>query len=140
MKNNDFNDKRVKLVLDYIKSATFSALEDGRINITDTIWANLQTYQTKMDALFEAHRKYIDVQYIISGTEKIGVADLKTCQPEIPYDTEKDIEFLNTNKSTYIEMQQGDYLVLYPKDAHKPSISIDESVEVRKLVAKIPVD
>lgn len=140
MKNNNFNDTRVKEVLEYIKSLDFSTLDDGKLNITDTIWANLQTYLTKEDALFEAHRKYIDVQYMVYGSENIGVSNYQSCKTEIPYDNEKDIEFLTTDKFKDIEMHKGDYLVLYPQDAHRPSISVNNKAqEVRKLVVKIPV-
>ena len=133
------NNIKINKAIDYIKSTNFSELEDGKIELGDGVWANLQTYLTKENALFEAHRRYIDVQYIISGVEKIGVCDYKTCSEEIPYDEENDIEFLKSNSDNYVFMEQNDFLILYPYDAHKPSISINEPIQVRKLVIKVPV-
>lgn len=133
------NNIKINKAIDYIKSTNFSELKDGRIELGDGVWANLQTYLTKENALFEAHRRYIDVQYIISGVEKIGVCDYKTCSEEIPYDEENDIEFLKSNSDNYVFMEQNDFLILYPSDAHKPSISINEPIQVRKLVIKVPV-
>jgi len=140
-KNKYLNsDAPILTVLDFIKNTDFDKIPDGRINITDTIWANLQTYETKQDALFEAHRDYIDLQYLIRGQEQIGVVPYSKCQPAIEYDKDKDIEFLNCAEGDDIEMSDGDFLILYPDDAHKPSISIEQPLTVHKLVAKIPVE
>lgn len=141
MKNIILN-KSPKIIeaVDIIKNTNFNDIDDGRLEYNNGIWANLQTYYTKKDALFEAHRKYIDIQFIIAGHEKIGVCKYETCTTNIPYDNEKDIEFLNANKFEYIEMNTGDFLILYPEDAHKPSISTgNKPTHVRKLVIKVPV-
>ena len=141
MKKNVCEYNEIKQIINYIKSLDFEVIEDGRLEFSDGIWANLQTYTTKEDALFEAHRKYIDIQYMISGQEKIGVCEYTKCKNNIPYDSEKDIEFLDCeNDFEYINMTPKDFLVLFPKDAHKPSISVSEKVEVRKLVVKVPVE
>ncbi|MGN1153785.1 MAG: YhcH/YjgK/YiaL family protein [Candidatus Gastranaerophilaceae bacterium] len=141
MEKNVCKDERIKQVINYMKSLDFETLEDGRLEISESVWANLQTYMTKEDALFEAHRKYIDIQYMIIGQEKIGVCDYTKCKTNIPYDSKKDIEFLDCeNDFEYINMNPKDFLVLYPNDAHKPSISsTPQPTKVRKLVAKIPV-
>lgn len=131
---------RILEAIEIIKNTNFNDIPDGRLEYSNGIWANLQTYYTKQDALFEAHRKYIDIQFILAGTEKIGVCDSSTCTENIPYDAEKDIEFLGAKEFEYIEMHTGDFLILYPKDAHKPSISVgEEPSHVRKLVVKVPV-
>lgn len=131
---------RILEAIEIIKNTNFNDIPDGRLEYPNGIWANLQTYYTKEDALFEAHRKYIDIQFILAGQEKIGVCDSSTCTENIPYDEEKDIEFLDAKNFEYIEMKTGDFLILYPKDAHKPSISIEKSpTHVRKLVVKVPV-
>ena len=82
--------------LNYIKNTNFSSLKDGKIFIDgENMFVNIQTYMTKEDANYEAHRKYADIQYIISGSEKIGVTDYKTCSTVIAYDEANDIEFLS---------------------------------------------
>ncbi len=135
------NNQKINKAIDYLKNTNFNNMPDGKIYIDDEIWANLQTYYTKDDALFEAHKKYIDIQFMLAGQEKISVCDYKNCSSVIPYDEEKDIEFLNSNDWNDIEMYTGDFLILYPEDAHKPSISINnEQHHVRKLVIKVPVN
>lgn len=123
--------------LNYIKNTNFSSLKDGKIFIDgENMFVNIQTYMTKEDANYEAHRKYADIQYIISGSEKIGVTDYKTCSTVIAYDEVNDIEFLSGNGNDII-LKEGEFLILYPEDAHKPSISISESTQVRKAVVKV---
>lgn len=130
--------KRIVEGLNYLASTDFTKVEDGRHDLTDYLYANIQTYQTKEDALFEAHRDYIDIQYIISGEEKIGVTDYSSCTEAVAYDKEKDIEFLNGN-GEYYPLKEGEYMILYPQDAHKPSISLNNQSTVRKVVVKVRI-
>ena len=123
--------------LNYIKNANFSSLKDGKIFIDgENMFVNIQTYMTKDDANYEAHRKYADIQYIISGSEKIGVTDYKTCSTVIAYYEANDIEFLSGTGNDVV-LKEGEFVILYPEDAHKPSISINESTQVRKAVVKV---
>lgn len=126
----------VKKGLGWLKSTDFNNLKDGKHIINDNMFVNIQTYLTKMNADFEAHRKYIDIQYIISGSEYIGVCDYKNCTTTIPYDSVNDIEFLTGYGENHI-MDKDDFMILYPNDAHKPSIAIDNPKEVRKAVIKV---
>lgn len=128
--------ERVIEGLVYLKSVDFSKIDDGRHEINENMYVNVQTYQTKDDALFEAHRDYIDIQYVIEGEEKIGVTDYSTCSEAVAYDKEKDIEFLN-GEGEYYPLRAGEYMVLYPEDAHKPSISLNNQSTVRKAVVKV---
>ena len=124
--------------LDFISKQANINISDGKYNIiNDDIYANVQTYETKDDGLFEAHRKYIDLQFIISGEEKIGVANIKSCKTVTEYDKEKDVEFLETDKYEYIHLKAEDFLILYPEDAHKPCITDKTKSTVKKVVVKI---
>ncbi len=122
--------------LEFLSKTDFSKLTDGRHVISDYMYVNVETYQTKSDALYEAHRDYIDIQYIISGKEKIGVTKYSDCTENTPYDKERDIEFLN-GEGEFYPMRTGDYMILYPTDAHKPSISLNKQTTVRKAVVKV---
>lgn len=122
----------------YLNSVDFTKIEDGRHEINENMYVNVQTYQTKDDALFEAHRDYIDIQYVIEGEEKIGVTPYSQCTEAITYDKEKDIEFLNGHGEFY-PLHKGEYMILYPQDAHKPSISLNNQSTVRKAVVKVKI-
>lgn len=135
-KNYTNLDNNLKKWLIFLASCDFSEMSDGRHDIDDKNFINIQTYTTKKSADFEAHRDYIDVQYIIKGKERIGVQPYSVCVSKIPYDKEKDIEFLS-GEDNFFDMNEGDFMILYPEDAHKPSIYLGQESEVRKAVLKI---
>ena len=114
-------------------------LPDGRYDIFgEQVYASVQTYETKEDAKYESHRKYIDIQYMIDGCERIGVTDLSNCSTCIEYDSDRDLEFYDINvEEEYLELNKGEFLVLYPHDAHKPSISKTQKTRVKKVVVKV---
>lgn len=139
---NNYNtlDKNLLIGLNYLANTDFSKLNDGRYDINNDIYVNIQSYQTKQSADFEAHKKYIDIQYIIQGEENIGVCDIADCITTIPYNTDKDIEFLKGNDN-FISLIKNEFMILYPNDAHKPSISINKNMPetVRKAVVKVKI-
>ncbi len=107
----------------------------------DNVWANVQIYNTKGDADYEAHRKYVDIQYMIEGNEIVGVTDITNCTTTVEYNQEKDIEFLHsTVEEEYQELNEGEFLLFYPHDAHKPSINPGETKTVKKVVVKAAIN
>ena len=79
----------------WLQENELNKLPDGKYLIDgDNVYASIQTYDTKEDAKYESHREYIDIQYMISGSEKIGVTDLTNCKTCIEYDLDRDLEFL----------------------------------------------
>lgn len=131
--------EKFKLGFEWIKNNDMQNIPDGRYDISDGIYANVQTYSTKTEALFEAHKKYADIQYMIRGREKCGVSNYENTQPEIEYDTQKDIEFLKTNKAEYLTLEEKEFFIFYPQDAHKPSLHAEKQQNVKKVVVKIPL-
>ena len=123
----------------WLESVDLNNLSDGRYEIDgDNVFASIQTYETKEDAKYESHKKYIDIQYMIDGTERVGVTNLSNCTTCIEYDNERDLEFYDINvEEEFVELSKGYFVVLYPHDAHKPSISLDEKSIVRKVVVKV---
>ena len=133
----------IKKGFDWLLSNDLSILSDGKYEIDgDKLYASVQTYTTKDTAKYESHRKYIDIQYVINGQEKIGVANLENCVTCIEYDTERDLEFydLKREPEEYYKLTKGEFVVFYPHDAHKPSLSINEASTVKKVVVKVALD
>jgi YhcH/YjgK/YiaL family protein len=131
----------LKKAFTYIKQTDFSKLENGKHIIEeDNLFAIVQEYETKNDAdcKLEAHKKYIDVQYIISGEEHIGVTPLINQKPCKEYDAENDYA-LYDDVSSFIKIIQTQFAVLFPDDLHKPGIKINVSGKVKKVVMKVRV-
>ena len=132
---------RITLALKYISETDFSTLEKGKYPIDgDKVYAVVNEYQTKQDAdcKIEAHRKYIDVQYIASGEEAMGLTLLKDQKPSVAYNDEKDCMFFNEPVSK-VNFEAGMFAVFYPHDLHQPGVSIDEGCLVKKIVVKVLV-
>lgn len=128
----------LKKGLKYLAETDFSKTENGTYEISGKdVYAIVQEYQTKEKGLLEAHREYIDIQYIVEGLEQIGYSELKNQTPQTDY--EPDIIFYKDKQEKFIEMQKGDFAIFYPKDLHMPCIMIKEPQHVRKVVVKVRV-
>jgi biofilm protein TabA len=117
----------------------------GRHDIDgDHCFALVQTYTTKTleSAKFEAHRKYIDIQYIHSGRETILWAPLATMQEEtMAYSKSKEAAlFKLLPDHTALHLGPGHFTILYPQDAHAPCVEWGESGQVFKVVIKVSVE
>lgn len=127
----------------FLKSFEPSQYNDGRIDLGNGMYVNIESYSTKYrkERKFEAHRKYIDVQYMISGRELITVAELgKNLKCIDEYDEQKDIAYYeNCLEGIDFFLEERCFLILMPSDAHMPCIAIDKTDNVRKAVIKIPI-
>jgi len=132
--------ENLKKGFEWIKNNDLKNMPDGKYQLDDVNYANIQTYDTKDNAPYEAHRDYIDIQYMINGEEISGVADYTNCSTKEKYDKEKDIEFLNCNiKEEFHKIKEGEFFVFFPHDAHKPAIKVDTNKKVKKVIVKISV-
>ena len=131
--------EELKKGFEWIEKNDLDNIEDGKYIIDgDNIYANVQTYETKDGALYEAHKKYIDIQYMINGEERIGVCDYSDCKTKEKYSEDKDIEFLE-GYGHYETIKNGEFLVLFPQDAHQPSLNYKEKKRVKKVVVKVKI-
>ena len=130
-------------VFNFIQSLPASGLSDGRREIDgDDIYANVSSYEplSEADGVFEAHRKYIDIQILFDGCEYIYSCDTESLAPRTEYSAEKDFLLYETPDAPAAElpMKPGYFAMSYPHDAHKPCIRCCGScAKVRKLVVKI---
>ena len=85
--------ENLKTGFEWLKNNDLESIKNGRYVINDNVYANVQDYTTKDDALYEAHKEYIDIQYMVKGKELIGISDIKNCKIREPYDSDKDIAF-----------------------------------------------
>lgn len=133
--------EKIKIGLEYLENNDLKDTPNGKYEILgQDVFINVQDYNSKPEAQgkWEAHRKYIDIQFMIKGSEKIGVGEIQDYQTTEPYSNENDVEFLKTNKpQQFITMNENDYIILYPHDVHMPQISINEPSYVKKAVVKV---
>ena len=130
---------RFKAGFDYLQKTNFALLASGRHEILGSdLFALNQTYPTKPteNGKWEAHRAYADVQYIISGRERMGIAPLSKMTVREPYNQEKDAA-LFSGQGQFVLLETGDFVIFFPTDVHMPGIAIDKPENVRKIVLKV---
>ena len=93
---------------------------------------------TKAPDVAEAHRKYLDIQYIVKGKEVVGWADLAACTPTDAFNEESDIGFYSGDFN-YITVNEGTCYVVFPEDAHMPGRHLDVPNDFVKIVVKLKV-
>ena len=117
---------------------------DGRYTIDgEQVFALVQSYDTApaTEKQFETHRRHIDIQYIVSGRERILHAPFGPLEVETPYDDDRDAVFYrDPAASTSILLAAGDFAVFHPHDAHKGGCMAGGREAVRKVVVKVHVN
>lgn len=135
-------DVRLEPGFEFLRGMT-SELTDGKHEIGGGAHTIISTYQTASpgEKRFEAHRKYIDLQYVAEGEETAHVAHVSTLVTAEEYDETRDVSFFHDPAShETITLRAGSFAVFYPEDAHRPGLTAGSSpATVRKIVVKIPV-
>jgi YhcH/YjgK/YiaL family protein len=132
---------RIASAIDYVTATDFAAMPDGRHDIDgDRLFALVQRYTSKplAEGRWEAHRKHIDLQLVVSGVERIGYVSIDQLTAE-PYDEEKDLTWLSGSGGQWITVPAGHFMLLWPGDAHMPGVQVESSSDVIKVVVKIKV-
>ena len=133
--------------------ATFAALEQlskedfvtGRHEVDgDRIFINCAQYETKApaDSCMEYHGRYIDVMWMCAGEEVIGIyPSQELASITRPYDENADVALAELEKEyTALRMVPGSVAILFPEDAHAPSMQLKGPCKVQKMIAKVRID
>lgn len=132
---------RVYTALKFLSETDFSKIDLGRYELDgDNIFYMVQSYDTDPDkTISEAHKKYIDIQYMVEGEEIIGVADISSEKELTEAKEENDVWFYNC-KTEPLTLSAGKYMVLYPNDLHCPGVATNgTALTCRKVVVKVKV-
>jgi YhcH/YjgK/YiaL family protein len=125
----------------FISRQDLAELPSGKYEIdANGILASVSEYETKAisQCFIECHLKYIDIQIILFGREKIGVCNKKDCM-EGDYDDNKDFQKLRGDVS-FINLTPGMFAIFFPHDGHMPQAQYADKPEtVKKVVIKVPV-
>jgi YhcH/YjgK/YiaL family protein len=128
----------------YLLETDFSKVAEGRYELNgDRLVAIVQQYETHLvtAARWEAHRRYVDIQYIIEGQELMGHRLLNDgIVVQQPYDADRDVIFYEGPGCLFL-MQPKDVAVFFPQDIHAPGLAVhDQLSKVRKVVVKCRID
>lgn len=137
--------KNMEKAFDFIKQAIEKNLPVGKYEIDgDDVFASIQEYENcpnYEEKKFEGHKKYIDIQFIVSGSEYMQICHISDVESKIAYNEEKDVEFYYDTPS-FVEstVNSNGYGIFFPEDIHKPGLAPDKKgVNVKKVLVKIKV-
>lgn len=117
----------------------------GRHELSDKAYANVEEYSTRgaLECNLESHRKFIDIQILVSGEERIDFINIDGLKVLESYDCVKDIIFYKKPKTELnsIYLNGRNFAIFYPNDAHAPQITtLSVQNSVKKVVVKIAVE
>lgn len=133
---------KLKQAFEFLITNDFENMALGKYEIDGSdVYAMVQQYETKPveQGAWEAHRKYIDVQYMVSGKETMGYSCIEGMKTKIEYDESRDCVFLE-GEGDFFKVDEGFFVIFAPQDAHMPGIEYKKSETIKKVVVKVAVD
>ena len=123
--------------LEVLKNIT-PDIELGRHELTDGAFFNVvevKEQKSISESVWESHKKFIDIQYVLTGTEVMGYADIETVKVTKEYTEDGDYA-LHEGDGVFFTFKPGDFAVFAPMDAHMPGCGNASS---KKVIIKVPV-
>ena len=134
----------IDMALKAVAAYTPENYETGKVELDgDKVFLLRNAYTTNdpANAIFEAHRAYIDVMYMVEGEETIYVkptSQLSNITKE--YDPAGDALLADMDAdATPVRLTAGSFIVLMPQDAHAPACWVDSAKDVKKIIGKVRV-
>ncbi|AYL94184.1 YhcH/YjgK/YiaL family protein [Mucilaginibacter celer] len=126
---------------EFLRDRNLDLMPPGKYPIDgDNVYASVTEGPSKEfdQSAWESHQNYIDLQYVINGKEKIGVAPIESLTVTKPYDAAKDGANYS-GEGKYFTATPDEFFLFFPSDGHRPNIKVDGYDKVKKLVIKIRV-
>lgn len=131
---------RIAQAFTYLQETDLAAAPTGKHEIDgDNVFAIVMEYETKApsESKFEGHYRYIDLQYVISGTERIGIT---TRTDQVPVISKEEDDYdLYELEAPLVEFPAGTFMIFFPDDLHMPGIQFDSPTTVKKVVVKVKI-
>lgn len=132
----------IRLGLEYLRDLK-PEVEIGTYVLSPRVKAIVSEYTTKEvnEKGYEAHKEFIDIQYLVSGSEIIGNVPLEYLKETNAYNAEKDVAFYEGTdvKPQELLLGNGYFAILYPQDGHMPQLWVDGPGTVKKVVLKVKI-
>lgn len=136
-----FLEKAVLECFEYAAAHDLSAFEKGRYEIDgERLFVNIVEYTTQAPEkrFWEAHRNYLDVHLMLSGTEQIDLNFIRNMEQK-DFVEQDDFLPLDGEKNSSVTMTEGDFLICYPADGHRTAVAVYEPERIKKAIFKVAV-
>lgn len=145
-KNNDARTYRgihpnLDLALEHITSEFLAKVGYDRVELKGSdVYATRFTYETvpEAESFFEAHKKYLDIHIMVDGSEGVEIAPPGALQ-EFDRVEANDFYAYRGPASYQLKLSPGDFLVVFPEDAHRIKMQLDQPETVSKVVFKVRI-
>lgn len=135
--------ENIAVALRWLQREKTAQMQPGKYEIRgQSLYAIVDEYTTRsrQACRLETHRRYIDVQYVVSGRELMGYAPAASLKPDGLYEHERDVQF-HCGRADFLLLRQGMFAVMLPEDAHMPGVAVDgQPAAVKKIVVKVAVE
>ena len=132
---------KIQVCFEFMKNHNFNEMELGRYEIDGSnIYMNLEEFTTTTadNRIWEAHKNYMDIHYIVRGAEQIGFAFLDN-MTQVEYREASDLMVLTGTGAGTAILNAGDFMICYPDDVHQAGVQVGEPSLIRKAVFKIRI-
>ena len=130
--------KNLSKIAKFIAENDLKSLEKGKYDLGDECFVNiLESNPSPASTKWESHVKYLDVQFIVTGSETIEFAMIENMNKTTEYDAVKD-RYLGTGSGQPIVVEENMFMILFPEDAHCPGIRANHDF-LKKAVFKIKI-
>ncbi|MBL8828632.1 MAG: YhcH/YjgK/YiaL family protein [Planctomycetaceae bacterium] len=125
---------------EFLRRADLATLAEGRHDVDgDRLYVLIATAAGRGHdgAKMEAHRRYVDIQYVIRGTDEIGLKPTQECSDvELAYDDKRDVALWRDRPTNWLSVPPGSFTIFWPDDGHAPLGSTQETL---KAVCKVAI-
>ena len=132
----------IRVGLEYLREVRMD-IAVGTYQVSPRVKAIVTEYETKIlnEFGYEAHRDYIDIQYLIRGEEVINSLPLEYLKEIKQYNKEIDAAFYEEVevKPQELLLGNGYFAILFPQDGHMPQLCVNNPEKVKKVVMKIQI-
>lgn len=141
LKDFSFLDKRIMACFDYLENNNLALYETGSHEIDGRrLFVNIMDYTTVTpgERFWEAHRDYLDIHVMVSGTEQIDLNFIQNMKLK-DYVAKDDFLPMDGERNSSVILKDRDFLICYPCDGHRTAISVNDPEKVRKAIFKVQI-
>lgn len=141
LKDYGYLEEAVLECFEYAKTHDLLSFEKGSHEIDgDRLFVNVVEYETTLpeNRFWEAHRNYLDLHFMLRGPEQIDVNFIDNMEQK-EFVEKDDFLPLEGEPSSHVVLTEGDFLLCYPKDAHRTAVKVQEPVMIKKAIFKIKI-
>ena len=128
-------------VFKFLREESLSEILHGRYDIDGVrLFYKVSKRQGRIrtESRLETHRKYIDIQYVISGVDEMGWRTASECKTvDVPYNEDRDVTYFQDEPESWKEVHAESFAIFFPQDVHALLVS---GGEIHKVVFKVAVE